>query len=78
MVRRDYADVACGVADVDHISAVDPTTVLALLDQVERLQLENAQLSALIDIPELHEFAKGSCSRPLIGKPYFSGGVTTR
>ncbi|SEI22173.1 Ead/Ea22-like protein [Paraburkholderia hospita] len=58
MVRRDHADVACGVAHVDHISAVDPTTVLALLDQVERLQFENAQLSALIDIPELHDLAK--------------------
>jgi hypothetical protein len=58
MVRRDYADVACGAADVDHISAVDPTTVLALLDQVEKLQRENAPLSTLINLPELHAFAK--------------------
>ncbi|SIT51556.1 hypothetical protein BN2476_1240017 [Paraburkholderia piptadeniae] len=34
------------------------TTVLALLDQVEKLHRENAQLSALVNIPELHDFAK--------------------
>jgi hypothetical protein len=50
MVRRDYADV-------DPISAAAPTTVLALLDQVEKLHRENGQLSALVNIPALHDFA---------------------
>jgi hypothetical protein len=58
MVRRDYAEIAFGAAAVDPISAVVPTTVLALLDQVEKLHRENAQLSALVNIPELHDFAK--------------------
>jgi hypothetical protein len=78
MVRRDHADVACGVADVDHVSAVDPTAVLALLDQVERLQFENVRLSALIDIPELHDFAKAVVLEATHQQAVFSGGATTQ
>jgi hypothetical protein len=45
MVRQDYADVACSPADMDHLEAVDTTTVLALLDQVEQLQRDAARLA---------------------------------
>jgi hypothetical protein len=42
MVRQDHVDIACSDADMDHLAAGDPTTVLALLDQVEQLQRDAA------------------------------------
>jgi hypothetical protein len=45
MVRQVHVDTACSPADMDHLAPFDPTTVLALLDQVEQLQRDAARLA---------------------------------
>jgi hypothetical protein len=41
-----------------NLLAYETVHLLVPLDQVEKLQRENARLSALVNIPELHDFAK--------------------